>query len=91
MQIVAGGDYPGWENNELYYPQQVIIDQKSLIICDQLNKRIVRWPYENGTAGEIILGNISCAGIALDDQRSLYVVHPWKDEVRRYRFGETNG
>ncbi|CAF0831724.1 unnamed protein product [Adineta ricciae] len=91
MQVVAGDDYPGSENNELYYPQQVIVDQESLIICDQLNKRIVRWPYENGTAGEIILGNISCAGIALDNQRSLYVVHPWKDEVRRYRFGETNG
>ncbi|CAF4614312.1 unnamed protein product, partial [Rotaria socialis] len=78
----------------LYYPPDVLIDKEtdSLIICDLGNKRVVRWSRRSGTTqGEILLDNIACFGIAMDDQRYLYVTDTVKNEVRRYKFGENIG
>ncbi|CAF1317934.1 unnamed protein product [Rotaria sp. Silwood1] len=92
-QVVAGGNGQGSGNHQLDSPTDVIIDKErdSLIICDRSNGRVVRWPRRNGTSGETIISNISCLGLTMDENGSLYVTAYGKDEVRRYRRGESQG
>ncbi|CAF3738935.1 unnamed protein product [Rotaria socialis] len=93
-QIVAGGKGLGNGSNRLDYPTDVLIDEEtdSLIICDRGNKRVVRWSRCSGTTqGEILIDNIDCFGIAMDEQRYLYASDVGKWEVRRYQLGEKNG
>jgi sugar lactone lactonase YvrE len=92
-QVAAGGNGQGSGAHQLSYPQDVIVDKErdSLIICDHLNKRVVRWPRRNGTSGETIISNISCWGLTTDENGSLYVTDVVKHEVRRYRRGESEG
>ncbi|CAF4952627.1 unnamed protein product, partial [Rotaria socialis] len=64
----------------------------SLIICDRRNRRVARWSRRSGTTqGEILIDNIDCWGLAMDEQRYLYVSDYVKHEVRRYQLGEKNG
>jgi sugar lactone lactonase YvrE len=92
-QVVAGENGQGSEADQLYDPTDVIVDKErdSLIICDYSNKRVVRWPRRNGTSGETIISNIDCMGLTMDENGSLYVTDVEKDEVRRYRRGESQG
>ncbi|CAF1501882.1 unnamed protein product, partial [Rotaria magnacalcarata] len=56
------------------------------------NKQVVRWSRRSDTTqGEILIDNISCWGLAMDEQRYLYVSDYVKQEVRRYQLGEKNG
>ncbi|CAF5187488.1 unnamed protein product, partial [Rotaria magnacalcarata] len=91
--VVAGGKGEGNGLNQLNYPTDVLIDKEtdSLIICDRDNRRVVRWSRRSGTTqGEILLDNIYCWGLAMDEQRCLYVSNTEKHEVRRYKLGEKN-
>ncbi|CAF5044014.1 unnamed protein product, partial [Rotaria sp. Silwood1] len=92
-QVVAGGNGQGSEDHQLNNPTDVIIDKERdcLIICDRWNERVVRWPRRNGTSGETIISNIDCLGLTMDENGSLYVVDDVKNEVRRYRRGESQG
>ncbi|CAF0986196.1 unnamed protein product [Rotaria sp. Silwood1] len=92
-QVVAGGNGQGSGDHQLSYPRDVIIDKErdSLIICDSWNERVVRWPRRNATSGETIISNIACVGLTMDENGSLYVTDIGKDEVRRYRRGESQG
>ncbi|CAF4812649.1 unnamed protein product, partial [Rotaria sp. Silwood2] len=92
-QVVAGGNGQGSRAHQLSDPRDVIVDKErdSLIICDYLNRRVVRWPRRNGTSGETIISNIGCRGLTMDENGSLYVTDEGKDEVRRYRRGESEG
>ncbi|CAF3454118.1 unnamed protein product, partial [Rotaria socialis] len=93
-QVVAGGKDPGNGLHQLYGPTDVLIDKETdtLIICDQENRRVVRWSRRSGTTqGEILIDNIDCFGLAMDEQRYLYVSDVDKHEVRRYQFGKQNG
>ncbi|CAF3393442.1 unnamed protein product [Rotaria socialis] len=93
-QVVAGGKGQGNGLHQLKYPTDVLIDKEtdSLIICDQNNQRVVQWSRRSGTTqGEILIDNIDCNGVAMDDQRYLYVSDEGKHEVRRYQLGEKNG
>jgi sugar lactone lactonase YvrE len=92
-QVVAGGNGGGSGANQLSIPRDVIVDNErdSVMICDYLNKRVVRWPRRNGTRGETIILNISCVSLTMDDNGSLYVTDDGKHEVRRYRRGESQG
>jgi sugar lactone lactonase YvrE len=92
-QVVAGGNGEGSGAHQLSDPRDVIVDKErdSLIICDHSNHRVVRWPLRNGTSGETIISNISCVGLTMDENGSLYVADYGKDEVRRYRRGESQG
>ncbi|CAF1335427.1 unnamed protein product [Rotaria sordida] len=93
-QVVAGGHGQGNRLDQLYYPSDVLIDKEtdSLIICDQRNRRVVRWSRRSGTTqGEILIDNISCCGLAMDDQRCLYISDIEKHEVKRYQIGDKNG
>jgi sugar lactone lactonase YvrE len=92
-QVVAGGNGQGNRADQLDRPTDVIVDKMtdSLLICDRWNRRVVRWPRRNGSSGETILSNIRCWGLAMDNQRFLYVSDTDKHEVRRYRMGEIHG
>ncbi|CAF4815814.1 unnamed protein product, partial [Rotaria socialis] len=75
-QVVAGGKGAGNGLHQLNEPTDVLIDKEtdSLIICDAQNRRVVRWSCRSGTTqGEILINNIGCWGLAMDEQRYLYV------------------
>ncbi|CAF1439241.1 unnamed protein product [Rotaria sp. Silwood1] len=93
-QVVAGGKGQGNRLDQLNFPTDVLIDKAtdSLIICDSENRRVVRWSRRNGTTqGEILIDNIACCGLFMDDHRYLYVSDYKKHEVRRYQIGDKNG
>ncbi|CAF4114982.1 unnamed protein product, partial [Rotaria sordida] len=93
-QVVAGGNGKGNRLDQLDRPTDVLIDKEtdSLIICDSWNGRVVRWSRRSGTTqGEILIDNIACWGLAMDDQRYLYISDIEKHEVRRYQIGDNNG
>ncbi|CAF4845181.1 unnamed protein product, partial [Rotaria socialis] len=92
--VVAGGKGAGNGLHQLNRPTDVLIDKEtdSLIICDRENYRVVRWSRRSGTTqGEILIDNIDCWGLAMDEQRYVYVSDDEKHEVRRYQLGEKNG
>ncbi|CAF1320073.1 unnamed protein product [Rotaria sp. Silwood1] len=90
-KVVAGRNGKGNGAHQLKWPVDVIIDKESdsLIISGRGNKRVVRWPRQNGTRGETIISNIACWGLTMDDNGSLYVVDDEKHQVRRYKIGDT--
>ncbi|CAF2033822.1 unnamed protein product [Rotaria magnacalcarata] len=93
-QVVAGGKGAGNGLHQLKWPIDVLIDKEtdSLIICDWGNQRVVRWSCRrDARQGEILIPNVHCWGLAMDEQRYLYVSNYRKQEVRRYRLGEKNG
>ncbi|CAF4272734.1 unnamed protein product [Rotaria sordida] len=93
-QVVAGGNGEGNRLDQLNSPSDVLIDKEtdSLIICDRENRRVVQWSRRSSTTqGEILIDNIWCWGLAMDNQRYLYISDPVKYEVRRYQIGDKNG
>jgi sugar lactone lactonase YvrE len=92
-QVMAGGNGQGNGTHQFYYPTDVIVDKQtdSLIVCDQRNNRVVRWPRRNGTSGETIVANISCRGLSMDEDGLLYIADEEKHEVRRYQRGDSQG
>ncbi|CAF1684858.1 unnamed protein product [Rotaria magnacalcarata] len=93
-QVVAAGNGQGNGLNQLNKPSDVLIDKEtdSVIICDWGNQRVVRWSRRSGTTqGEILIANIYCYGLAMDELRYLYVSDYIKHEVRRYKLGENIG
>ncbi|CAF1378550.1 unnamed protein product, partial [Rotaria sordida] len=93
-QVVAGGNGRGKRLDQLNSPTDVLIDKEtdSCIICDRENRRVVRWSRRSGTTqGEILIDNIASFGLAMDDQRYLYISDYGKHEVRRYQIGDKNG
>ncbi|CAF2964621.1 unnamed protein product, partial [Rotaria sp. Silwood2] len=92
-QVVAGGNGAGSGADQLNHPLDVIVDKQtdSLIIADNENKRIVRWSRCNEDTGITIISNISCVGLTMDENGSLYIVDSNKHEVRRYQRGESQG
>ncbi|CAF3901821.1 unnamed protein product [Adineta steineri] len=92
-EVVAGGNEEGDRSDQLSYAVDVIVEKKndSLIICDSGNRRVVRWPRQNGTNGETIISNIHCSGLTMDKNGDLYVSNWKKNEVRRWKQGEKEG
>ena len=92
-QIVAGGNGRGNQDNRFNLPKSVIIDQQndSLIICDTWNRRVVRWPRRHGRTGDILISNIDCFGLMMDNDGFLYVADQGKHEIKRWKIGEENG
>ncbi|CAF3762400.1 unnamed protein product [Rotaria sp. Silwood1] len=92
-QVVAGGKGQGNQLDQLCGPSDVLIDRvmNNLIICDQRNQRVVQWSRRSGTTeGEILIDNIKCWGLAMDEQRYLYISDTDKHEVRRYQIEDKN-
>ena len=92
--VLAGGNDEVNRSDQLNRPTDVIFDKKtdSLIICEQVNRRVTRWSRRSGAeSGVTIIDNVSCYGLAMDDEGSLYVTDVGKHEVRRYYKGEKSG
>ncbi|CAF1524181.1 unnamed protein product, partial [Rotaria sordida] len=84
---VAGGNGKGTRSDQLHGPTDILIDKEtdSLIISDRENRRVVRWfRRRDTTQGETLLDNIRCHGLALADQRFLYVADIENQAVKRY-------
>ncbi|CAF1413516.1 unnamed protein product, partial [Rotaria sordida] len=93
-QVVTDGYSPEDGLNQSGCKPDVLIDKEtnSLIICDPTNRRVVRWSrLSDTTQGEIVLDNIDCWALAMDDQKYLYISDMVKHEVRRYQMGDKNG
>jgi sugar lactone lactonase YvrE len=90
FSIVVGGNEDG--TDQLWLPTDIIVEKKSdsFIICDHGNRRIVRWSRQNATNGDIIISNIHCNGLAMDDNGYLYVSDWLKLEVRQWDIGINN-
>ncbi|CAF0990231.1 unnamed protein product [Rotaria sordida] len=72
-ELVAGGNKPGNNSNQLYTPSKVVVGKHgTMFICDRINNRVQRWS-KNANQGETIMKNITCWGLALDMEGSLYV------------------
>ncbi|CAF4831432.1 unnamed protein product [Rotaria sp. Silwood1] len=72
-QIVAGGKYEGNSNEQLNDPSSVVIDKNgTMFICDRNNKRVQQW-FQNANSGQTLISNISCWGLAMDSEGSLYI------------------
>ncbi|CAF1168719.1 unnamed protein product [Adineta steineri] len=92
-QVVAGGNGQGNRMDQLDRPTNVIIDKMddSLIISDWGNSRVVRWSLRNNEDQQTIIFNIDCCGLTMDHNGDLYVSDLVKNEVRRWKDGDTNG
>ncbi len=92
-QVVASDNGVENQNNQFNTPINMIVDKSSdsLIICDSDNKRVMRWPCGNGTSGEIMISNVACWSFTMDNDGYLYISDVNKQEVRRWKIGETNG
>ncbi|CAF3815768.1 unnamed protein product, partial [Rotaria sordida] len=92
-QVVVGGNEVGDEAHHLINPMDVIVDKEKdrLITCDRSDNAVVGWPRRNGTSGEIIISNIDCVGLTMDENGSLYVAGDLTHGVKRYRRGESKG
>jgi sugar lactone lactonase YvrE len=92
-QIVAGGNGKGNRTNQLNGPSGVIADKNnnSFIICDRDNRRVVQWSSQTGASKHLIISNIDCCGLAMDNNGNLYVSDTEKHEVRRWRIGDDHG
>ena len=92
-EIVVGDKEQGSRTDQLNQPVAVVIDRinRSLIIGDHGNRRIIRWflneQKHNDDEGEVIISDIISAALAIDDEGSLYVSDWEKNQVCRYGRG----
>ncbi|CAF1592628.1 unnamed protein product, partial [Adineta steineri] len=92
-QIIAGGNGQGNQNNQLSCPRNIIFDKESnsFIIFDYGNKRVIRYSDQNQKNQQIIISNIDCHGLTIDKNGFIYVCDYGKNEVRRWKEGDTKG
>jgi hypothetical protein len=92
-EVVAGRNGQGNKMDQLNEPTDAILDKEnnSLIICDSKNKRIVRWYRDSDTNQQIMISDISCWGLTMDNNGDLYVSDTEKYDVKRWKKGETSG
>ncbi|CAF1591109.1 unnamed protein product, partial [Adineta ricciae] len=90
---VAGGNGPGDSINQLFFPTDVVIDKEtnSLIICDSDNSRVVKWFLQSSKNPEIIVSEIICDGLALDNNGDLYFTDPMNHTVIQWKQEAKNG
>ncbi|CAF1452601.1 unnamed protein product, partial [Adineta steineri] len=89
-EVVAGGTESVDEIDQLKLPTDVILDKEktSLIICDQRNKRVIRRSLQHSQNKEILISDIFCWGLALNNDGNLYISDYIKHEIRRWQQGD---
>jgi len=89
-EIVAGGNGQGNRIDQLFWPTDVIVDEnnKSLIICDRGNRRVVRWSLQNPDDKQIPIENILGGGLMMNENGDLFVSDQKNHAVKRWRKGE---
>jgi len=92
-EIIVGEDGKGNRIDQLSEPTDVIFHRrtKSLIICDKGNRRVMRWSIENPNDKQIIISNISCYGLTMNDNEDLFVSDYQTHEVRKWKKNEKHG
>ncbi|CAF1478819.1 unnamed protein product [Adineta steineri] len=92
-EIVAGEKGPGSELDHLHYPTDVVLDKekKSLIICDKGNQRVMKWPVKNSQNQQVLIPDIVCWGLAMDNNGDLYISKPEKHQIIRWQEGNKEG
>ncbi|CAF1281462.1 unnamed protein product [Adineta steineri] len=92
-EIVAGGKGYGNAIDQLDYPLDVVLDKakKYLIICDQGNRRLIRWSRQNSQDQQILISYIFCWGLAMDNNGDLCISDYGTGKVKRWREGDTEG
>ena len=92
-RIVAGGNGQGNGLDQLDLPRDVIIDRENndLIVADSGNRRVMRYSRHSDSPPEIVIDGISCSRLAMHEDGTLYVSDSKKNEVRRWKKGETQG
>ncbi|CAF1326885.1 unnamed protein product [Adineta steineri] len=93
IEVVANRNEPENQLNKLSCPTDIVMDKsdRSLIVCDRDNKRIIRWFRQNPTNSQILISNIDCCRLKLDQHGNLYVSDSQKCEVKQWKKGETQG
>ena len=83
----------GPQCDQLNRPSAIVLDRttNSLLIADWGNSRVLRWSLETDGHGHILVSNIHCDGLAIDNAQNIYVSDHEKHEVRRYRSDGTQG
>ncbi|CAF3387291.1 unnamed protein product [Rotaria sp. Silwood1] len=72
-QVVVGGNGLGNHNKQLWGVTNLVVDKNgTMFMCDRFNKRVQRW-YKNDNDGQTIIANISCSGVTMDNEGTLYV------------------
>jgi sugar lactone lactonase YvrE len=102
-QIVAGGNGPGVNPNQLNNPVNVHVDANgNVFVVDLSNHRVMRWA-PGATTGTIVAGSItgvsgsatnrlsSPVGLAFDSQGRMYVADFDNHRVMRYVLGSLTG
>ncbi|CAF0807415.1 unnamed protein product [Adineta steineri] len=92
-QIIAGGNGKGNQKNQLSHPRDIIFDKqnKSFIISDRGNRRVIRYFDNSQTNQQIIISNINCWGLTIDKNGFIYVSDYENHEVRRWKQGDDEG
>ena len=92
-QVVAGGNGKGSRNDQLSNPYGIVVDRgrDSLFISDTSNNRIVQWSLQGARSGKTIISGVSSTGLMMDEQGFLYISDWNRNEVRRWRVGESQG
>lgn len=91
-KIVAGGNEKGNNIDQLDKPTDVIIDHTNdlIIISDWGNRRIVTCSRQNYNKQQIIISNIHCFGLTIDNNNNLYISDWKKNQITRRKIGETD-
>ncbi|CAF0839834.1 unnamed protein product [Adineta steineri] len=89
-EIVPSINEPGNPVNKLMGPTDVILDKKKtyLIICDRGNRRVIKWSVQNSQDQQILIHNILCLGLSMNNNEDLYISDPDKHQVIRWRQGD---
>jgi len=92
-QFVARGNGEGNRIDQLNRPFNVILDKnkKSLIICDYENRRVVRWSLENQNDRQILIEDIFCLGLTMNNKGDLFFSDCRRNEVQRWKKDEKQG
>ncbi|CAF1005298.1 unnamed protein product [Adineta steineri] len=90
---IAGKTTSGYNRGHLSGPLNVIndADSKRFIICDSNNRQVLQWTRGSSKKPKIMIDNVACSGLAMDDEGSIYISDSQKHEVRRYCAGERKG
>jgi sugar lactone lactonase YvrE len=90
--MVAGFGGRGSNNDqfELYLHNLAVNKEGTMFICDNGNRRVMRW-VKDAMSGEIILSTINCFGVTLDNEGSLYVSNLDEDLILKYRVNSSGG
>lgn len=88
-QIIAGGN----RVDLLSHPTDIIVDHRtnSLIVCDWGNRKVLRWSITDPNDREVLISDIRCYGLMMNENGDLFVSDRDKHEVKRWRKGEKEG